>query len=88
MYAMPFAGTKTPNVLNASSTNCNRLPVREQNRETAYTKRDIENPNEYLSIINFRGDHVIKASTQQPYIHSPVSKCLCKQETTQVFCSL
>ena len=28
-------------------------------RWNAYTKRDIENLNEYLSIINFRGDLVI-----------------------------
>ena len=44
----------------------------------------MENPNEYLSIINFRGDHVIKASTQHPYIHSSVPKCLCKQGTTVI----
>ena len=41
VYAMPPAGTKTPNVLNASSTNCN-CPVREQTVKNAYTKREIE----------------------------------------------
>ena len=51
---MPLLEPKTENVLNASSTNCNCLPVREQNGKNVYTKRDIENPNEYLSIINFR----------------------------------
>ena len=54
-----------PNVLNASSTNCNSLPVREQNDEMVIEKRDIENPNEYLGIINFGDDHIIQASTQQ-----------------------
>ena len=50
---MPLAGTKTPNVSNASRTNCNCLPVREQNGDNAYTKRDIENefmPNTRTSI--------------------------------------
>ena len=53
-------------------------------RWNAYTKRDNWNPNEYPSIINFRGDHVIEASTQRPYIHSLVPKCLCKQGTTNI----
>ena len=48
------------------------------------TKRDIENPNQYLSIINFRGDHAIKTSTQHPYIHSAIPKCLCKRGTTNI----
>ena len=91
----PLLGPKTPNVLNVSSTNCNCERVfassakcntarTRTERWNAHTKRDIENPNEYLSIINFRGDHVIKASTQRPYIHSPAPKCLCKQGTTNI----
>ena len=43
-------------------------------RLNAYTKRDIENPDEYLSLINFRGNHVIKASTKHTYIYVCVSK--------------
>ena len=36
------------------------------------------------NVTNFRCDLVIKASTQHPYINSPVSKCLCKQGTTNI----
>ena len=87
VYAMPLAGTKTSNVLNASSTNCNSARARTE-RWNAYTKRDIENPNEYLSIINFMGDDVIKVSTQHSYIHSPVPKRLCKQGTIILYSSI
>ena len=70
------------NVLNASSTHYNcRLP--EQNDEMPIQTWHW-NPNENLSIINFRADHAIKTSTQRPYIHSPAPKCFCKQGTTNI----
>ena len=38
----------------------------------------------YLSITNPRANHIIKTSTQRPYVHSPAPKCLCKQETKNI----
>ena len=81
MYALPLAGTQ-----NSERVKCVEykllLCVRPRTeRWNAYTKRDIENPNEYLRIINFRTDHTIKTSTQHPYIHSPVPNvCVIKEK--------
>ena len=76
-----------PNVLNASCKNCyyhpcaNKTSVPEQNDEKCLYKRDIENPNEYLSVINFRGDHVIKLlpSTSTSILRYP-KVCVSKEQ--------
>ena len=72
---MPLAGTQNSERVKCVEYKLLLPSVPEQNGENAYTKRDIENPNEHPSKINFRGEHVIEASTQHPYIHSPVPKC-------------
>ena len=81
---MPLAGIQNfKRVLNASNINCNCRPCPNRTMK-CLSKTWHGNPNEYLSIINFRGDHAIKTSTQRPYVHSPTPKCLCKQGTTNI----
>ena len=63
-----------PNVLNASCTNCNCRPCSNRTMKRLY-----ERVPEY-NIFH----HVIKTSTQRPYIHSPEPKCLRKQGTTNI----
>ena len=56
---MPLAGTQNSERIKCVEYKLLLPPGREQNDENAYTKRNIKNPNEYLSKINCRVDHVI-----------------------------